>query len=306
MDFNSGRESAHLILVAGATGQLGERITHYLLLKGAKVRALIRKGSSNPRIQTLRENGVEVIEVDFNDPTALIKAIAGASCVVSALSGLREVIVDTQMRLLDATMKAGVPRFFPSDFSIDYTKLSPGSNRNLDLRREFNQYVDQSGVQATSVLNGMFADLLTGEAPLVVSGMKKVIYWGNADQPLDFTTIENTAEFTAAAALDPSTPRYLRIAGEVATPRDIAIAASQAKGEKFGVFRVGGLGMLATMIKIARTLFPQNKETFPAWQGMQYMHNMFTGLPKMDSLDNNRFPGIQWTPLRNVLAQTNQ
>jgi len=41
--------------------------------------------------------------------------------VVSALAGLRDVIVETQAALLDAAIKARVPRFIPSDFSIDFT-----------------------------------------------------------------------------------------------------------------------------------------------------------------------------------------
>ncbi|WP_035332974.1 NmrA family NAD(P)-binding protein [Dyadobacter crusticola] len=303
MDLTKETNAASFIVVAGATGQLGSRITHYLLQKGAKVRAIVRKGSTNPHVNVLRAAGAEVVEVDFTDIAGLTRAITGASCVVSVLSGLREVIVGAQTRLLQASVSAGVARFIPSDYSIDYTKLQPGSNRNLDLRREFSEVVDKSGIKATSVLNGMFTDLLTGEAPLVLPAVKKVLYWGDAEQPLDFTTIENTAEFTAAAALDPTTPRYLRIAGEVATVKDLARAASEVHGKTFGTFRVGGLGLLGAMIKITRTIAPQEKETFPAWQGMQYMHNMFTGLPKLAPLDNGRYPGIRWISVKEVLAK---
>ena len=306
MDFKTDTNATNFIVVAGATGQLGGRITHYLLQKGARVKAIIRKGSSNPSVNALRATGAEVVKVDFANIPELASAISEASCVVSALSGLREVIINAQTELLQATVWAGVTRFIPSDYSIDYTKLQPGSNRNLDLRREFSEVVDKSGIQATSILNGMFTDLLTGEAPLIVPALKKVMYWGDADQPLDFTTIENTAEYTAAAALDPATPRYLRIAGEVASIKDLARAATEAHGKAFGTFRVGGLGMLGTMIKLTRTIAPQEQETFPAWQGMQYMHNMFTGLPKLNPLDNNRYPGIRWISVKDVLKKGKQ
>ncbi|CAG5068139.1 hypothetical protein DYBT9623_00868 [Dyadobacter sp. CECT 9623] len=292
-----------LIIIAGASGHLGSRITHHLIQKGAKVRALIRKGSKNPSIAALRNSGAEIVEVDFNNHLRLAAALAGGACMVSAVSGLREVIVDLQIRLLNASVEANVPRFIPSDFCIDYTKLRPGTNRNLDLRREFNERLDRTNIRATSILNGMFADLLTGEAPLVQFGLNKVIYWGNADTEMDFTTMEDTALFTAIAALDATTPRYLRVAGEVANVRDLAKAASLAKGEEFGIFRIGGLGLLAFMIKSARTLFPQKKEVFPAWQGMQYLYDMLTGLPKLHPLDNHRYPEINWTPLREVLRK---
>jgi nucleoside-diphosphate-sugar epimerase len=244
--------------------------------------------------------------VNFDSIISLTAACAGADCVVSALSGLREVIVGMQTRLVKAAVAAGVARFIPSDYSIDYTKLPDGSNRNLDLRREFNQRLDQQPIQATSVLNGMFMDLLTGQAPLVLFGPKRILYWGDADQPLDFTTIEDTAAFTAVAALDATTPRYLRVAGEVASIRGVQAAASAATGESFGLLRAGGLGVLATMIKVTRTLVPARNEVFPPWQGMQYMHNMFTGLPKLEPLDNDRYPEIRWTPIREVLAKREQ
>jgi nucleoside-diphosphate-sugar epimerase len=291
------------IVVAGATGKLGELITHFLILRGVSVIALVRRGTSADKTGELRKAGAVVEEVDFDNVPELAQACLGAACVVSALSGLRDVIVDAQSRLLAAAVKAGVPRFIPSDYCIDYTKLSPGSNRNLDLRREFSDRLDKAPVMATSVLNGMFTDLLAGEAPLILTGPKLVVFWGNADQPLDFTTMSDTAVFTAAAAVDSFTPRYLRIAGEVITPNGLKQAAEVATGDKFRLLRVGGLGVLKTMIGVTRTLFPQKNEVFPAWQGMQYLHNMLSGRPKLHPLDNDRYPEIRWTRVREVLAR---
>jgi nucleoside-diphosphate-sugar epimerase len=295
-------EKAALIVLAGATGDLGFRIAQNLLERGAAVRALVRPGNTKPEIAKLREAGATISEVDFHDVAALTQACAGGACVVSALSGLHDVIVDAQTYLLDAAVAAGVPRFIPSDFAIDFTKLPEGSNRNLDLRREFSRRLDQAPIRATSVLNGMFMDLLTGQAPVVLFKIRRVLYWGRADQPLDFTTIADTAAFTAAAALDHTTPRYLRVAGEVATVRDLQKAAAEATGRRFGRLRAGGLWLLKLMIKLTRRFAPAPKEVFPPWQGMQYLHNMFTGLPKLAPLDNDRYPEMRWTKVREVLA----
>jgi hypothetical protein len=215
--------------------------------------------------------------------------------------GLREVIIDAQTALLSAAVDAGVPRFIPSDYCIDYTKLPEGSNRNLDLRREFARRLDAAPIKATSVFNGMFTDLLLKEAPLIQAGWKRVLYWGKADQLLDFTTIDNTAAFTARAALDADTPRYLHIAGDVVSSRGLAEATSRATGHRFKPTRVGGLGFLKAMISITKTLLPQPKEVFPPWQGMQYLYNMYTGLPKLYPLHNNRYPDLQWTTIEEVL-----
>jgi nucleoside-diphosphate-sugar epimerase len=291
------------IVVAGATGNLGGRIARALLARGASVTALIRLGAARDKPDRLQRLGVTIANVDFSIASQVVLACSGASCVVSALAGLRDVIVEAQTVLLDAAVKAGVPRFIPSDFSIDFTKFPPGENRNLDLRREFHKRLDKASIRATTVFDGAFAEMLTGQMPLILFKRRRVLYWGDADQRMDFTTMDDTAAFTASAALDPSTPRFLRIAGDQLSARELAVVASEVTGEKFRVFRAGGLGILGMLIKVARTFAPGEKELYPAWQGMQYMRNMFDGRAKLEPLDNDRYPGIHWTPVRDVLSE---
>ena len=291
-----------ITVLAGASGNLGGRIARAILERGANLKAIVRRSSDPDKVEELRKRGAAITEVDFNNVVELTEACKGGSCVISALSGLRDVIVETQMLLLDAAVTAGMARFIPSDYSIDFTRLPPGTNRNLDLRREFHERLDKAPIAATSILNGMFTDLLTGQAPVILFKLKRVVYWGDADQLLDFTTMDDTAEFTAAAALDSSTPRFLRIAGDQISARGLADIASEVTGEKFRLFRAGGLGRLATLIKITRAILFSSKAVYPPWQGMQYMHNMFSGRVKLDPLDNDRYPGIQWKAVRDVLA----
>ena len=294
---------ASTIVLAGATGDLGGRIARSLLARGANVRVLARSNSDKGKVDALRKAGAFICEVDFHNASELAKACEGATCVVSALSGLHYTMVGMQTLLLHAAVAASVPRFIPSDFSIDFTKLPYGNNRNLDLRKEFKERLDKAPIAATSILNGMFTDLLTGEAPFVLFPLKRIMYYGNANQLMDFTTIQNTAEYTAAAALDPVTPRYLRIAGDVLNAHELKEAATKATGEEFRLFRVGGLGLLNAIIKITKAITPSNNEVFPAWQGMQYMRDMFSGLPKLEPLDNDRYPDIKWTTVAEVLAK---
>lgn len=130
-----------------------------------------------------------------------------------------------------------------------------------------------------------------------------MVYWGRKEQLLDFTTIDNTAEYTARVALDDTAPHHLRIAGDVVNAKGLETAATEVTDQKFKLLKAGGLGGLKTLIKITRFVMPDRKEVFPPWQGMQYMHNMFTGLPKLSPLDNKRYPGIHWTSVREVLAK---
>jgi nucleoside-diphosphate-sugar epimerase len=290
------------IVVAGGTGELGRRICHYLLRNGADVHVLTRSGSDQKRSGLLKD--VTVHEVSYDDHDSLTAICHGSQCIVSALSGLREVIIDTQSKLVEAGLRANVQRFIPSDFCIDYRPLAHGQNRNLDLRREFSTFVESTPIKATSILNGMFTDLLNGQAPVILIKQKRIFFWGNRDQKMDFTSIDNTAEFTAHAALDDTSPRWLSIAGQEASMRDLQTAATHVYKHAFKFLRPGGLRTFQMVINLTKTFAPSKDEIFPAWQGMQYLHDMLTGLPKHDRLDNNRYPAIKWQPIESVLTKS--
>lgn len=294
---------ADTIALAGATGRLGRRITASLIEHGANVRAIVRPASAPEKIKELQKLGARIVEVDFSDVARLTDACRGCNCVVSALAGLRDVIVDAQTLLLDAAIKAGVPRFIPSDYCIDYTKLESGNNRNLDLRREFQRRLDKAPIAATSILSGMFTDLLTGQAPVVLFDRKRVLYWGNADQLMDFTTLSDTAAYTAAAALDPVTPRFLRIAGDQISARGMSVVATEITGQKFKLLRPGGLGAFNLIISIMRKLMPAPDDLYPPWQGMQYLRDMLSGNAKLEPLDNQRYSHVRFTTVKDVLAR---
>jgi uncharacterized protein YbjT (DUF2867 family) len=296
------KNDAIMIALAGGTGDLGGRIATALGCRQIPFRALVRSGASTVGRGGLESAGASVIEVDYDDPAALRDACGGASCVVSALNGLEPVMIGMQGKLLTAAVAAGVPRFIPSDYSLDFTKTRPGDNRNMDVRRAFMARIDGAPIKATSVLNGAFADLLTGQAPIVLHKQHRILYWGSADQPLDFTTKDDVADYVADVALDAGAPRFLRIAGATVSPRQLAGIMTDLTKETFGLFRPGGIGLLGILIAVARTLTPRSDAVFPAWQGMQYLRDMASGRGKLEPLDNDRYGKKAWTSARDVLA----
>lgn len=289
-----------IVVVAGANGDLGRRIVTALAGNGVAVRALVRR----PVAPLAGVAGVEQVVVDFGDGAALRDALTGATCVVSALNGTAPIIIDLQGRLLDAAVAAGVPRFIPSDFCLDYGATRPGDNRNMDLRRAFAARLDAAPIRATSILNGPFADLLAGEAPIVLHPLRRVLYWGDADQLFDFTTKDDVAAFTADAALDADAPRFMRISGDQISPRGLATLLTGMAGRPWKLLRAGGIGRLSAIIATVRALTPATDAPFPVWQGMQYLRDMSTGRAKLHGLDNARYGKTDWTSAAAVLART--
>ena len=292
-----------IITVAGGTGNLGGRIVRDLIKRGATVRAIVRPQTEAEKTDKLKQLGAEVIEVDMSNHEELKNACEGASCVVSALSGLRETIVDAQTQLLDAAMAAGVPRFIPSDFAADFTRLAEGDNRNFDLRKEFHKTLDKAAIESTSIMNGAFTDILTYGTPIYDFRNYTVGYWGDdADWKMDFTTMDNTADYTAAAALDSETPKVLRIASFQVSPNDLAEIGGQVKNHEFKLVPMGSLEDFAAANKKARADNPEGeKEVFPDWQGKQYLHSMFS--VHNETLDNDRYPDVEWTSDKDIISQ---
>jgi hypothetical protein len=143
--------------------------------------------------------------------------------------------------------------------------------------------------------------MLTGQMPMIIFKRKLIISWGSADHPAYFTTVDNTAEYTASAALDRSSPRYLRIAGDLISPRGIQQVMTDISGTKYRLFKPGGQAVLGVIIQVARTLSPSPHELYPAWQGMQYMHNMIDQRSDIAKFDNDRYP-MKWTSARDLLS----
>lgn len=291
------------VLVAGATGDLGRRIVRGLLHADpdVAVRVLTRPGGGAAQAMYGKRDRVEIRVAAYTDHSGLVDALSGAGIVVSAVSGARPVIVDAQQALLAAAVEAGAARFIPSDYAADYRRVTPGSNRNFELRREFAAAVDATPVHATSVLNGAFADMLTGQAPMILFRRHKVLYWSSPDQLLDFTTKDDVARTVAHVALDDAAPRVVEVAGDRVTARDIARIMTELTGVGFTTQWAGTTGMLSGMARVGRLVSRDEDATFPAWQGMQYFVSMFSGEAQLHHVNNDRYGPQAWTSVRDVL-----
>src|SRR5690242_694472 len=109
-----------MILVAGATGNLGGEICRRLIAKGKQVRALVRPTSDQSRVDNLRQAGVELVYGDLKDPAFLDAACQGVSTVITTVTmvlskqpgdTIESVDLEGQTHLVDAAKRVGVSHF---------------------------------------------------------------------------------------------------------------------------------------------------------------------------------------------------
>ncbi len=105
-----------MILVAGGTGRLGTKVVGLLLQRRLEVRVVTRDRS---RAAHLAGTGVDIVEGDVRNLPAVLRAVAGARTVVSAIQGFAgtkdgnpaTIDRDGNRNLILAAREAGVEHF---------------------------------------------------------------------------------------------------------------------------------------------------------------------------------------------------
>jgi nucleoside-diphosphate-sugar epimerase len=296
-----------IIAIVGGTGSLGGLILDALLAKqDVKVRMLVRPGS-RAKASGFEGRGVEIVEGDIGPGSeqALASLCGGAFAVISAAQGGPDIIVEGQRRLLAAARTAGVRRFIPSDYSLNLFGLDEGENINSDWRRRFAQVArsERGNVEVVHILNGCFLDrrVLFGFLGAFDLSRQIAYVWGDDTQPMDFTTLGDTAKYVAEAAADEAAlPEVFPVAGDVLTFPELVHAYESASGKRLTIEKLGSLADLDARIAKLRSEDPAN---FHAYLPLMYYGPMLSGKGKLDAPMNARYPNVKPTSVQDYVAQ---
>lgn len=297
--------SDQTVLLAGSTGMLGARIAQHLLdADGVRLRLLVRRATlDNPAkradLDPLVSRGAELVPGDVSDPASLEAATRGVDVVVSALQGGREVIVDGQVALARAAAVNGVRRILPSDFGLDLFKATPGDHMAFDLRREADAQIAALDIEQVNVLTGAFLDGAARPGALVVFDDEDgtATFWGTGDEHFEATTIDDTARYTARAALDPDLPTgKFAVAGDRVSFNKIVAAHARATGRRYEPRSRGDVDDLRAWIDDRHA----EGDHGTALMG-RYVEYMLSGQTRLDDVQNERYGEIEPQTLVDVM-----
>jgi len=122
------------VLVVGYTRMLGSLIVAAVIEKGTiEVKAIVRSSNDSHqekghKIDEMKAKSAGIVEGDLIKPETLLQTCAEVDVIVSAV-GNNDVTVLGQKNWIDAAKQQGVKRFIPSDYAVDYRKLSLGRQR---------------------------------------------------------------------------------------------------------------------------------------------------------------------------------
>jgi NADH dehydrogenase len=249
-----------LILVVGATGTLGRKVTRTLLAGGEQVRAMTRIVANADGLKAL---GAQPIRADLRDVDSMEFALRGVTAVVASAHSIlgrgensSEIVDDLGHRtLIDMARGAGVEHFI-------YTSVIGAS---VDHRVDFWQrkarvenYLRESGLTYTIVRPASFIEMhayeLIGKA--VLTG-KRVVLFGSGNNPRNFVAAEDVAKVIAGALKVPSLRgETIEVGGpENLTTNEVVRTFERLSGNKAKVTHVP-LTVARTMSHVMRPTHP--------------------------------------------------
>jgi uncharacterized protein YbjT (DUF2867 family) len=204
------------ILVIGATGNQGGSVLEALLQRTKfTVRAFVRpEDTKSPRVESLRQKGIEIAEGDLDDSQSLEQAMTGVYGVFSVLNfrnGGVEVEEERGKRIADIAKRAGVRHFIYSSVG--------GADRNsgvphFESKWHVEQHIRAIGLPYSIVRPTSFmTNLMESSATMRFFALS--MFRGMAsDKPSQMVAVEDIGKWVAHMFLHPQ--QYLGKAVEIA------------------------------------------------------------------------------------------
>ena len=192
-------------LVVGATGLVGGRVAQKLRRQGESVRALVRGGNGHPKVQPLRDAGIEVVAGDLTVAETLEPACRGIATVVTtatsmptgANDGLRRVDLDGTLALIEAAERAGVKRFVYTSYSGNIQIASPLET----AKRTCENRLLRSSMQTVILRPSYFAEVWLSPALGFDFIGRSVRIYGSGEAKGSYISVFDVADFAVAAAM---------------------------------------------------------------------------------------------------------
>ena len=196
-----------MILVVGATGNLGSAVTRMLLAQGQPIRILVRPQSN---YQPLADAGAQVVLGDLKQRDSLDAACQGADTIITTANSAarggednpQTVDLQGNHNLIDAAKAAGVKQFiFVSVLTADANSPVPfiqAKGKTEDALRE-------SGIPYTILApNGYMEVMLAGVVGMPALMGQPVTIVGGGRRKHSFISVGDVAAFMLAAIGNPA------------------------------------------------------------------------------------------------------
>jgi uncharacterized protein YbjT (DUF2867 family) len=222
-----------MILVVGATGDLGSRVTGRLRAQGQQVRCLVRSSTNDA---WLRRIGAEAVPGDLTAPGSLRAACEGIDTVIAtataisrrlagaSASSLGDIDEKGMLSLVEAAETAGVHRFVYLSFTgVDAPIGTPLEHAKLAVEKR----LGTSPLQRVIVRADAFQEVHLGPLARFDIAGGKVAIIGKGNTKRRWVATEDVAALLCAVALEPAPPALMEFGGPEPLTKNEAVAIAQ-------------------------------------------------------------------------------
>jgi uncharacterized protein YbjT (DUF2867 family) len=190
------------VLVAGATGLLGNEICRQLRGGNFSVKALVRTSTDPVKIEQLTKLDVQVVQGDLRNKETLSPVLQGVKAVISTVScmpfsylpeenNIQKVDLEGVINLIDSAKAAGVQHFLYTSFSRQMDFDFPLRN----AKRSVEQHLQKTGMAFTILRPSFFMELWLSAAVGFDALNGKVNIYGTGINPVAYISYKDVANF---------------------------------------------------------------------------------------------------------------
>jgi uncharacterized protein YbjT (DUF2867 family) len=190
------------VLVAGATGLLGNEICRQLRAKNFPVKAMVRSTADHVKTEQLTKIGVQVVKGDLRNKETLLGVLEGVATVISTVSSMpssylpgenniQKVDLEGIINLIDRAKTAGAQHFIFTSFSGQIDIDFPLRN----AKRSVEQHLQKSGIGYTILRPSFFMELWLSAAAGFDALNGKVNICGTGTNPVAYISYKDVAYF---------------------------------------------------------------------------------------------------------------
>ncbi|KAI1774426.1 hypothetical protein F4818DRAFT_419889 [Hypoxylon cercidicola] len=282
--------------IAGITSRVALCAVRQLLKRpDVYIRGYCRNPNKLP-VQVSSHPRVQLLQGQFDDGIALRSLVKGCDVVIcSYLADDNNVMVEGQKLLIDLCVEEGVPRYIPSDYTIEFPKLRLGQFIKKNPMIQINEYLESKNIKAAHILVGIFMETLFSDLLYIWDPKERTIqYYGSGDEVLELSTYDTAGRYLAAVAVDPEAVGFLRFLGDRKSTNQIISDFRSVYGTEPAVKRLGSLDDLYQEAHA-------NGEQHYAKTGL---HHILTGAVYLEGdLDCGRYPDVKPETMQDLFKQ---
>lgn len=261
-----------MILVCGATGDLGGRIVRRLVDDGQRVRALVRPMSDATELERA---GVEIARGDLREASSLVPALAGVDTVVTTANAMSRILggekdltiaeVDNlgNRNLVRKAEEAGVRRFV----FVSAAGLDQGMGRHAPLmsaKLATERLLRQSPMETVRVRPDMFQEVWLAPPSGIDPAKGKALVYGKGETPQRYVASDDVAALVAHLAVAEQVPSLVEFGGpEALTRNEVVGAFARAAGRSLRARHVP-----RSVLALASRLLARPKPALASLMGM--------------------------------------